>query len=711
MATLEKIRSKAGLLVLVVGFALFAFIIGDFLNSGSAFFRQSQEQLAKVDGQVIKIQDYQAKVDEMTEMYKMQSGQTSLPDQYMTQIRQSVYNNMIQEIVLDEATEKLGLTVSAEELFDMVQGNNISPMLQQMRMFQNPQTKQFDKTQLLNFLKAIEVKNISNYPQAQQAELKKAKAFWLFWENSIKRQRLEQKYTTLLAKAISANKLDAKDTYDATIKNADIEYAMQNYASIPDSTIEVSDSEIRDLYNQRKENYKRAEGRILKYIAVDIRPSQTDYDKAQKEMDDIKDELASSDKIADIVNETSDVPYVDAFVAPKNFDAEMKKFVEASDKGAIYGPAFENDNYRIFKLIDKTTAPDSVKVSHIMLTGQDQKAVDARADSLMNVLKHGGNFEELAKEFSADQSKDNGGEIGWFTETTALRGLNEDFKDAIFNANKNDVVKVKSTYGTHLVKVTDRTKSIEKYKIADIERSVSPSSKTYSDTYNKLNQFLSKNTDPEKMEEAAKKDGYNVRTNVTISSTDEILGSVKKARQVVRWAFQHDKNEYSEIFECGEEFVVAVVTAELPQGYRSINEVASSLRHEIAAQKKGEKIATDLKAKNLTSIEAYATAMNTKVDSVKFVNFGTRRIAGIGVEPNLNAMVSLTPVNQLSQPVIGNNGVYVIKKLKEIEDTKSFNYEKEAKDINANTAYRINYLATRTLINNADIEDNRIRFY
>ena len=256
MATLEKIRSKAGLLVLVVGLALFAFIIGDFLNSGSTYFRQTQERVGEINGEVISIHDYQARVDEMTEMYKMQTGSTSLPEEYLTQIRQSVFDAMVQDIVLGEETEKIGMEVSPEELFDMVQGENISPMIQQMQMFVNPQTGAFDRNALLNFLKTIDNDNIASMPAEQQDQLIKARNFWLFWEKNIKRQRLEQKFTTLLAKAVSANKLDAKESFDENAKNANIVYAMQSYSSIPDSTIEVSKSEIEKLYNQRKDLYK-----------------------------------------------------------------------------------------------------------------------------------------------------------------------------------------------------------------------------------------------------------------------------------------------------------------------------------------------------------------------------------------------------------------------------------------------------------------------
>lgn len=712
MATLEKIRSKAGLLVLVVGLALFAFIIGDFLNSGSTYFRQSQERVAKVDGEVIKIQDYQGRIDEMTEMYKMQSGQSSLPEEYMNQIRQSVFDAMVQEVVLDEATDKLGMQVGPEELFDMVQGENISPMIQQMQMFVNPQTGQFDKTALLNFLKTIDDDNIANYPADQQAQLIQARNFWLFWEKNIKRQRLEQKYTTLLSKAVSANVLDAKEAFNDVSENSDIVYAMQSYASIPDSTVDVSKSEIEKLYNQRKELYKQKEGKVIKYIAVDIRPSQEDYDKASADIESLKEEFKTSEKVADIVNENSEVPYMDAFFTENAFDPEMKQFATTAEVGAVYGPVFDNDKYRMFKLVDKTVAPDSVKVSHIMLANTgDEARTTVLADSLMNVLKNGGDFAELAKQFSADQAAENGGELGWFTEITALRGVNDDFKNAVFSTPVNNVVKVKSLYGTHLVKVTEKTNNVNKYKVADIDMTVSPSSKTYSNIYNELNQFISKNSDLAKLDDAAKDAGYNLISGVTVTADNQTLGSIKNSRPVIRWAFQNDKGKISEIFECDDKFVIAGVEGTLKEGYRSVASVTPALRAELAAQKKGEKIAADLKAKNLTSIDAYADAMGSRVDSVKFINFGTRRIAGIGVEPKMNAMVSIAEVGQLSEPVIGNNGVYVFKVYDRNKDAKEFNEADEIRTLDASNAYRFGFQAIQSLVNKAEVEDNRVRFF
>ncbi|WP_435530260.1 peptidylprolyl isomerase, partial [Parabacteroides goldsteinii] len=415
--------------------------------------------------------------------------------------------------------------------------------------------------------------------------------------------------------------------------------------------------------------------------------------------------------VADIVNENSEVPYMDAFFTENAFDPEMKQFATTSEVGAVYGPVFDNDKYRMFKLVDKKMGPDSVKVSHIMLANGDEARTTALADSLMNVLKNGGDFAALAKEFSADQAAENGGELGWFTEITALRGVNEDFKNAVFSTPVNEIAKVKSLYGTHLVKVTEKTANVNKYKVADIDMTVSPSSKTYSNIYNELNQFISQNNDLAKLDEAAKEAGYNLIAGVNVTADNQTLGSIKNSRPVIRWAFQNDKGKISEIFECDDKFVIAGVEGTIKEGYRSVASLTPALKAEIAAQKKGEKIAADLKAKNLTSVEAYADAMGSKVDSVKFINFGTRRIAGIGVEPKLNAMVSLAEVGQVSAPVAGNNGVYVFKVYDRNKEAKEYNEAEEIKTLDASNAYRFGFQAIQSLVNKADVEDNRIRFF
>ena len=708
MATLEKIRNKAGLLVIVVGLALFAFIIGDFLNSGSTYFRQTQEVVAEVNGEVIKINDYQSRVDEMTEMYKTQSGQNTLPEEYTTQIRESVFASIVREIVLAEQADQLGLTISSEELFDMVQGENVSPMIQQMQMFVNPETGAFDKNALLNFLKTISADNAS-MPAEQQAQIAQARSFWMFWEKNIKQQRLEQKYATLLSKAIVANSIDAKELFNETADNSDIAYAMQSYASIPDSTIKVSDSEIKALYNDKKELFKQKESKVVKFIAVDILPSQEDHDNVSKDIEEIKNEFTTSAKVADLVNEYSDVPYVDAYFSASAFDPATKGFALEAEVGEVAGPLFADNKFSMLKLVAKTVAPDSIQVSHIMLQNSDNAA--ALADSLKAVLKAGGDFAALAAQYSVDQTAQNGGELGWFTEVAAARGVGEDFKNVVFALPVKGIDIVKTNYGTHIVKVLDKTKDVNKYKVANIVMSVSPSSKTYSTIYNELNQFLASNNTIDKLTAGAQEAGYNVVSDVPLQTESQMINNMKNTRQVVRWAFNEDKGTVSEIFECDDKFVVAAVQGTIGEGFRPLNMVAQSLKSELIAKKKGEQIATELTAKGIKSLDQYATAMDARVDTVKFVNFGTRRITGIGVEPEINAAVSVAAVNALSQPVKGNNGVYVFNVYNREKDAKPYNEAEQIKTLEASNAYRFSYQAIQSLIDAANVKDTRIRFY
>jgi peptidyl-prolyl cis-trans isomerase D len=711
MATLEKIRSKAGLLIGVVGLALFAFVIGDFLNSGSTYFRQSQEKIAEVDGETVKIHEYQELVDEMTEMYKTQTGTSSLPEETMTQIRQMVFDGLVQDIVLGEATEKIGMTITPEEIFDMVQGENISPLMSQMQMFLDPQTGHLDKTALLNFLKAIEDENINNYPEDQKAQLIQARNFWLFMEKNMKRQRMEQKYTTLLSKAVSANKLDAKNAYDGAAVNSNINYVMQSYSSIPDSLVSVSNAEIEKLYNQRKESFKQKESKVISYVAVDIHPSKEDYDKASADVEAVKEELSSNNNVAEIVNENSEVPYVDAFFASSELDNDMKTFVESAAIGEVYGPVFENDKYRMFKLVDKKNAPEQVKVSHIMIAGQDEAANEKKVEELMAQLKDGADFATVAKENSVDQAAANGGELGWFNEVSALRNVGEEFANTIFNTPVNGLAVVKSSYGTHIVKVTEKKDNVNKYKIADVEISVTPSSKTYSNIYNDLNQFVSKNNTKDKMAAAAQEAGYNFVPDVTITSNDPTVGMIKNSRPVVRWAFQSGKGDVSDILECNDVFVVAVNQGTLPEGYRSLASVTPMLKSELIAEKKGEKIVADLTAKNLTSLEAYADAIGVSENEVSYITFDTPRITGIGMEPKLNAAVSLAKEGQLSAPIAGENGVYVFQVVSRSQNETPYNEADQIKALDNTNLYRLSYQAIQYLINKADIKDNRVRFY
>ncbi|MDR1097400.1 MAG: SurA N-terminal domain-containing protein [Tannerella sp.] len=715
MATLEKIRKKAGLLVTVVGIALFAFIIGDLLNSGSSFLNRNQNSVVVVNGNTVDYQDYMARENELTEVYQIMTGTSSLNENYTNQVRQAVYEDIIMENVLEPRLEKVGMYITPEEMTDMVEGENISPVLLQLQLpiFQNPQTGAFDRNAVINFLNQI--KNIDDFPEATQAQLMPYKTMWMFWEKNIKRNRMTEKYMTMLNKAIVANSLDAKDAFNNSAESSDITYVMESFSSIADSTVDVPASEIEKLYKERKEMFRQSETCVIDYIAIDIAPSQDDYNRVAKEMDAIKTELETTENVAALTNEKSERKYMNAFISVNGFgtDQDAIDFVTTAEIGDIEGPVFKDNKYRILKLMDKTEAADSVNVSEMMLAQRATEAeTKAYADSLLNEIKNGADFAEIVKTHSIDQWAENNGEIGWLTEAAALQGLNEEFKKTVFSLPVGQSAVVKSTYGYLVVKVTDKTKNVPKYKIADIEYTVTPSSATRSLLYNALNQFIANNNSADKIEAAAKDNGYNLVSNVRVYSTDmSVGGSLTGARQVVRWAFNNKRGQISDINECDDKFVVAVHKGKLPEGYQSLASVTPQLKAELAAKKKGAEIAAALKAKNLSSIAAYADAMSAMPDTVKFITMATTRITNIGVEPKLNALISMSPLNKVSEPVAGNNGVYVFEVINRTSDNGTYDESRQKSMIEANNSYRIESSVMRYMQQKANIEDHRIRFY
>jgi peptidyl-prolyl cis-trans isomerase D len=707
MATLEKIRNKAGLLVGVVGLALFAFVIGDFLKSGSTYFNQSKQKVATVDGESVSIQDFQKRVEEVTNNYR-QNG--ALQDEQLAQIRESVFEDMVGRLLLDGEAKKVGFDVGHEETRDIIMGDNISPQIQQIPAFQNPQTKQFDKTRLLNFLQGLEATDISEIPANQVEQFLNTKKQWLEMEEAVVRQKKLSKFGTLLSSAISANSLDARAAFDENGVNVDFTYAFQAFSTVPDSTVKVSDAEIRSLYDERREGFKQSKAQIVDYIAAPIVPSQADIAEAGSRMEAAKEELAATANIAETVSENSDAPFVDAFVSFNNLTEDQRVFVKTAKIGDIEGPTLKQTTYTIHKLVATTTAPDSVKVNLLNLPPYDEARLKVFADSLLGVVRGGKAFADLSKELTGGQGD---GDIGWQTEAALTQGLDAKFATALFDAKVGETFITTSSYGTHLVQVVEKTKPVEKYKVATITAEVSPSQDTYNKIYNDLNQYVSKNNTLDLFKSAASEAGYFCQTGIQFSENQPSVQPAANSRQVIKWAFDHSKGDISDIFECDDYFIVAAVEGSLKEGYRPLADVQETLKREILNRKKGETIIANLKQTNPASIEAYAEAMRGRVDTVKFVTFATPRITGIGADPAVNAVATQTPEGALSAPFAGRNGVYVLQVVG--RNTSEQPYDEQSQRMQQSMQYRYRLMSllqnNALLKEHARIEDNRIRFY
>ena len=454
MATLQKIRNRAGLLIAVIGVALLAFILGDLLTSGNTFFRKYQDKAFVVDGDIVSTQQYFDRVSEWEEFQKMVSGETSLDENAISQIRDIVYQQMVKERLLDSQAKKLGLTVSKEEINDLVHGEAISPLLQQLPLFVNPETGMFDKAGLMNFLATINSDESTLQPE-QIPMVRQYRSIWLFIENLIKYQRLEEKYGALLSAAVMPNDVESMATFAQSQQAADIMYAVQNYYTIPDSLAKVTDAEIKSFYNENQHLFKTDVPMAkITYFAKDIVPSDEDFDDVERLTSEVHEKLLTSQNIASVVSDYSDQPYRDVYLSRKMLSPEELSFVQSAEVSDVYGPFRDGDSFKLFKYMGKTVAPDSALIRMIAIPQSlsNDSLITSFIDSLHTEIKQGKNFADVANELNPQS---NGGEIGWVREID-LAQAGPDVAQKVFSTPAGTVVKLQMPGQQALIYVEEK---------------------------------------------------------------------------------------------------------------------------------------------------------------------------------------------------------------------------------------------------------------
>lgn len=708
MAALQKIRSKAGLLIGVIAVALLAFIFP--WSELTSFMNRQRDKAFVVDGEVVSTGNYIKRINDFESFQKIISGQSTLDENTTAQIREYVYQQMVKEIMLNGQAEKLGLAVSDEELRDMTVGTNISPILRQLPLFVDPQTGQFSPqafNQFLNFVNT-DINSIPLQQSEQRAQLQNLKDVWTTIQNLIKYQRLEEKYNALLANAIIVNDIEAKANVEASKSTSDIAYVVNRYSSVPDSTVSVSEKEIEKLYSTRKNNFKNREDlRKITYITKEITPSESDYAAVEKEINEAREKLLTTENPALIVTDYSELPYHDIFFSESNLSPIEANFVKSASIGDVDGPIRDGETYRLYKLVDRTSAPDSVKLRIISIPeGVDRTAANNRADSLINVIKQGKDFGIVANEL---MPQSNGGDTGWLTEPQLISGGKE-FVSGIFSTLTGEIKKLNTQGQIFIVKVEDKTKPVTKYKLALIQMPVVVSDQTLAGIDNELNEFVAKNSDGKNFVAAANEKGYNLSQDFLITGSLPGIGQIRGSRQVINWAFNEKVGSVKK-FDLSDYKIVALINSKIDAGYIPLSEVSDILKDELIKDKKAEKMITDMKAKNLTSLDAYADALESKVDTAKFVTFNTPNITNIGRETALNVYAGVGQLNKLEGPVKGDNGVLVMNIYNRVDQSTDVNTEAYKRTIGNQNMYRIMSQSMETLKEKMSIEDNRVRFF
>ena len=708
MATLQKIRNRAGLLIGVIGIALLAFILGDLLTSGNTFFRKLQDRAFVVDGDIVSTGEYFDRVTEWEEFQKMISGQPSLDENAISQIRDIVYEQMVKERLLDDQAKRLGLAVSKEELNDLVHGESISPLLQQLPLFVDPETGMFDRNALVNFISTINTDE-STLPVEQVQMVRQYKSIWMFLENMIKYQRLEEKYGALLASAVMPNDVEAKTTFNHSQQEADFMYAVQNYYTIPDSVANVTEADIKRYYNANQHLFKTDVPMAkITYFSKEIVPSDEDFAEVEALTTEVYDRLTSTDNVASVVSEYSSTPFTDAFVAKNMLTSDQRAFVESSELSDVHAPFKDGNSFKLFKYLDKTVAPDSARIRMIGIphSMENDSLVTAFIDSLHTEIDQGADFATIANELNPQS---NGGELGWVREID-LAQAGPGIAEKVFSTPVGSASKIEMPGQRSLIYVEEKTAPVTKYKLAVVNMPVIVGDKTQNNIDNELNQFVSDPDVKTNFVEKAREEGYSVVPGFTVSATDHMLGQIPSSRQVINWAFNGKEGAVRK-FDLSKSRIIARVDRLIPAGVAPLSEVSDFIKSMLLRDNKAEIIIDNLAAKNPSSMTDYAEAMEADVDSVKFVDFNTQNITNLGNEPVLNAYAAYAPLNTVVGPLKGNLGVYVINVFNRDKLDKEYNAEEQKAELQANTMYRLQNQSMEVLKDKMKVVDNRYKFY
>ena len=695
-------------MVIAVGLALFAFIAGDAWQVMQP--HQSQD-VGEVDGEDLSAQDYQALVEEYTEAAKMEYNVNSLPDEEVSRIQDRAWQEYVNNKLIEKEAKKLGLTVSNEEL-QVIVSAGVHPLLQRLP-FRNPQTGAFDKDMLNMFL----VNYAKMSPAQVPEEYQRLYNYWSYIEKQLLQSRLLEKYMALVGSALLSNPVEAQDSYEARVNQSDLLLAAIPYSSIADSTVTITDADLKEAYDRKKEQYRQyVETRNIRYIDVQVTASDEDRAALQEEMQEYTSQLAGNvTDYATFVRSTgSDVPYVDLFYTKRSLPSDVVARLDSVSTGDVFGPYYNavDNTLNSFKKLAEASMADSIQYRQIQVVAESQARTQALADSIYGALKGGADFAELAKKYGQS------GEPIWISsvlyEGASIDNDNLKYIQAITTGKEKEWQNLALGQGNVILQVMDKKAVTEKYKVAVVKRVVEFSKETYNKAYNNFSQFIATNNTLEKMVANAEDAGYRLLERNDLSSAEHGIGGIRDTKEALRWAFGAEPGEVSGLFECGDNdhLLMVGVSAVIPEGYRPLALVQNQLRFELLCDKKAEKIMADMQAAGASSFDQYKGMANAVTDSVKMVTFAAPAYVPSlrSSEPLVGAYASVSEPNQLSRPIKGNGGVFVLQPYAEDKLQEEYDEATEMQSLSSLYA-RLASQLLNDLYLKADVKDMRYLFF
>jgi peptidyl-prolyl cis-trans isomerase D len=705
MSALQFLREKAGVLVAgLIGFSLFLFVVSDFFGRGRGqrLKQKKYYEIGQIGGEYISYQDYELKLQNLLEIYKL-SGRSNIDEATNESLREQTWQQMVRQKILDPQYKKLGLGVSTEEVDELVLGNNPHQIVQQL--FTDQKTGTFNKSFLVNFLKQTEVDET-------------AKKYWLFFEDEIINDRTNTKYNNLVSKGLYVTSKQAEFDKNLNSNSVDFSYILKNYASVSDSSVRISQSDLVTYYAKHKENYKRTALRNIEYITFDVVPSEDDIKLTEQWINKTKEEFATAPDPVQYINSTADSKHVGFFIPLSSVPENIKDFAKKEDLKTVFGPYIENGSYKVAKLIAVANRPDSVHVRHILLSTSKTRTLEAakhEADSLIKLIKSGTPFEALAMANSDDQgSAKIGGDLGWFPEGRMV----VPFNNACFTGKKGEIKTAETSFGIHIIEILAQSKDTRKYEIGYIDRKIVSGSLTNQKAYSEASQFAGTNDTYEKFTKTIAEKKLNKRVGTDIAPQQKTLPGVDNPRSLIMALFQAEKekiildNSQQAVFEIGEKYVVAYCTRVQEDGIAPQKDVENDIRFSLLKDKKTELISAEFNKYSASgkTLDDIARAMGLTIQEATKVDFRAYTVPGAGTEPSLIAAASVAKQGVVSGPVMGINGVYLLS-ANNVTPAQGDDLKLLRDRLKTTFQMRGTYEAYDALRKSANILDKRYKFY
>ena len=695
MGVMTFMRTKMGyFLVGGIAVVLALFVLEPLLTQGNML-ASSRNVVGSIDGQDIKYEEFSPKVEQSIAQFKQQYGGNMNPQMQAMAVDQA-WQAEIANTLLTKEYDRLGLSVSGDELFDLLQGNNPSPLI--VQYFGDPQTGQVNRAGVISSLKA----------QSKDPQLKQQ---WDLLQTEIEKQALQQKYANLVRNSVYVTSLEATDDYSNRNKLANFKYVDLSYSSILDADVKITDADYQAYFDANKKRFENpAETRGFEYVSFCFLPTAADSAAVKAQVDKLAQDfkVTPNDSLFAANNSDVKVPYT--YISKGKLDPAVESEIFNYPVGTYYGPKLSGESYKLIKVVGAKTSPDSVKASHILIdpakVGGDVVAMKL-ADSLKSVLQKGGNMAELAKKYSVDGSKDTGGDLGTFARGTMVKP----FEDAAFDGQTGDIKVAKSQFGIHVIKIVKQIGSSRVVKLAYIEKSLVPSQKTRDAAYKKASAFLSE-VKGDNFKELAQKKGYTIGLADKVTATQGFAPGLDNPRQLIRDAFDAKKNDVlAQVYNMDNGFVVAHLTNIRPKGQLTLEDVKAEIKPAVMNAVKAKMLTEKMNKAMSENIDQIAQKLGRMVMPVQNIVFANPILPGLAQENKVVGAVFGAPVAKVSKVIEGDKGVYVFIIDGLFNPAPMSNTFKQKETIMLGVTQRALGGAFQALQDKSEIKDNRVKFY